>query len=248
MGTGRACRRRLSRRALLLHLTVAVVAPGCGVAGWWQATRALAGNGLSWVYSIEWPIFGLIAIVAWWQLIHEDPEAYEARKRGPTEGQVAPVLAAMEAQQPAQAQAAVEPTTARLSTTLVALVGVELLLGVASVLYVPVNRPSGWVPSAGTAVYLAHAAFGLLVVVGASAFLVRVGRPRAPPTGRLDGVHRRRRGRRRRRPDRGPVTCTVLGHGAHVLRPGPGRFCLYGPSFAQLIQKGAAALGRLSCR
>jgi hypothetical protein len=155
------------------------------VAGWWQATRALAGNGLSWVYSIEWPIFGLIAIVAWWQLIHEDPEAYEARKRGPTEGQVAPVLAAMEAQQPAQAQAAVEPTTARLSTTLVALVGVELLLGVASVLYVPVNRPSGWVPSAGTAVYLAHAAFGLLVVVGASAFLVRV--RQASRTSRLVG-------------------------------------------------------------
>ena len=81
MATGSAPRRWSSRRALLLHLAVAVVAPGCGLAGWWQATRALNGNGLSWVYSIEWPIFGLIAIAAWWQLVHEDPEAYEARKR-----------------------------------------------------------------------------------------------------------------------------------------------------------------------
>jgi hypothetical protein len=185
MGTGPARRRWLSRRALLLHLTVVVVAPGCGVAGWWQATRALAGNGLSWVYSIEWPIFGLIAIAAWWQLVHEDPDAYEARKRGPTEGQLAPVVAPEAPEPPAEAQATVEPTTARLSTTLVVLVGAELLLGVASVFWVPVNRPSGWVPSAGQAVYLAHAAFGLLVVLGAFVFLVRV--RQAARTSRLVG-------------------------------------------------------------
>ena len=180
-------RRWLSRRALLLHLTVAVLAPGCGVAGWWQATRALAGNGLSWVYSVEWPIFALIAIAAWWQLIHEDPQAYEARKRGSTGGEAwafpGPTGAKQEAS--ARPQAMVEVTTVRLSATLAALVGAELVLGMVSLFYVPVDRPSGWVPSTGKVVYLAHASFGLLVVLGAFVFLVRV--RRAARTSRLVG-------------------------------------------------------------
>jgi hypothetical protein len=73
--------RWFSRRALLLHLTVALVAPGCLVAAWWQATRALSGNELSWFYSVEWPVFAGLAVFAWWHLIHEDPEAYRARKQ-----------------------------------------------------------------------------------------------------------------------------------------------------------------------
>ena len=48
-------------------------------------TRALTGNGLSWVYSAEWPGFALLAILAWWHLIHEDPEEYRARKQRPAE-------------------------------------------------------------------------------------------------------------------------------------------------------------------
>jgi hypothetical protein len=77
--------RWFSRRALLLHLTVALVAPGCLLAAWWQATRALGGNSLSWFYSVEWPVFAVLAVVAWWHLIHEDPEAYRARKQRPPE-------------------------------------------------------------------------------------------------------------------------------------------------------------------
>ena len=77
--------RWLSRRAVLLHLEVALIAPGCLVAGWWQATRALHGNGLSWFYSIEWPAFAIAAVLGWWRLIHEDPEVYRARKAPPEE-------------------------------------------------------------------------------------------------------------------------------------------------------------------
>jgi len=73
--------RWFSPRALLLHLEFWLIVAGCGVAAWWQATRALGGNGLSWFYTFEWPVFALIAIAAWWQLIHEDPEARAARKR-----------------------------------------------------------------------------------------------------------------------------------------------------------------------
>ena len=50
------------------------MAAGCAAATWWQAGRALSGNGLSWFYTFEWPVFAGIAIAGWWHLIHEDPE------------------------------------------------------------------------------------------------------------------------------------------------------------------------------
>jgi hypothetical protein len=50
------------------------------LAGWWQVNRALSGNLLSYFYSIEWPIFAVLGVVAWWQLVHDQPLAsdYEA--------------------------------------------------------------------------------------------------------------------------------------------------------------------------
>lgn len=68
------------RRALLYHLILAVLFPGCLVAAWWQIERAAEGNTLSYLYSVEWPIFAVLAVVGWWQLIHEDPAAVDARK------------------------------------------------------------------------------------------------------------------------------------------------------------------------
>ena len=73
--------RWLSRRALLLHLEFFLIVAGCAVATWWQATRALGGNGLSWFYTFEWPILAGIAIAAWWHLIHENPEERAAERR-----------------------------------------------------------------------------------------------------------------------------------------------------------------------
>ncbi|HXR54786.1 MAG TPA: hypothetical protein VN793_07035 [Acidimicrobiales bacterium] len=71
--------RWLSRRALTLHLTVVVWVPGCLVAGWWQVTRAFDGNGLSYLYSVEWPCFALVGIWVWWVQIHTDPESVGVR-------------------------------------------------------------------------------------------------------------------------------------------------------------------------
>ncbi len=82
---GQVRKRWLSGRAVVLHVEFGVIALGCLAAGWWQATRALAGNGLSWVYSVEWPAFAVVAVLGWWHLIHEDPEAYRARKHSPPE-------------------------------------------------------------------------------------------------------------------------------------------------------------------
>ena len=65
----------------MLHLEMVLVVVGCLAAGWWQATRALGGNTLSWAYTVEWPVFALIAMAAWWHLVHEAPEVRESRRR-----------------------------------------------------------------------------------------------------------------------------------------------------------------------
>jgi hypothetical protein len=49
-----------------------IFVPGCALAAWWQVTRAFDGNGLSYLYSVEWPVFALVAIYFWWMLIHTD--------------------------------------------------------------------------------------------------------------------------------------------------------------------------------
>ena len=70
-------------------------------------------------------------------------------------------------------------STRRWAGGLAALVAVEFALGVATLVAVPLGRPSGWVPAEGRAVYLAHAVLGLPLAVGAAAFVVSVrGSPR----------------------------------------------------------------------
>lgn len=94
----RAGSRWFSRRALLLHLALLIWFPGCLVAMWWQFTVALAGNPLGWLYAIEWPVFALIGVAAWWQLIHDDPETVRARR---TRRSKAPLLEPEEQPEPA---------------------------------------------------------------------------------------------------------------------------------------------------
>lgn len=67
-------------RALVSHALVILIVGGCSIAAWWQFDRAAQGNTLSYLYSVEWPVFAIVAIVGWWQLIQEKPEEVEARK------------------------------------------------------------------------------------------------------------------------------------------------------------------------
>jgi integral membrane protein len=175
-------RRWLSRRALLLHVEVAVVAPGCVAAGWWQATRALAGNDLSWVYSVEWPLFALLAIWGWWHLIHEDPEAYRRRRvrapdadetdrpgthgyaADPADGLDCPVSTAV---------TDLDAAAMRSARILAWLICADFVLGFVTLAFVPFGRPSGWLPAKGQAIYLVHAIYGAVLVCGATAVLVR---------------------------------------------------------------------------
>jgi hypothetical protein len=179
--------RWLSRRAMLLHLAVLVIAPGCATAGWWQATRALSGNSLSWIYSVEWPIFAVLAVAGWWHLIHEDPAAYEAR-RAPTTvdlGDPPFAVATLESQAPETRDqlGGVSASTSWSILRLTIAVGVESALGVGVLLEVPYDRPSGWLPSRGDVIYLLHAALGLFLAVGAARLVVHVRRGPRPLVG-----------------------------------------------------------------
>jgi DNA-binding transcriptional regulator of glucitol operon len=53
-------------------VAVLVFVPGCALAAWWQINRAESGNQLSYLYSVMWPVFGILSIYFWWMLIHTD--------------------------------------------------------------------------------------------------------------------------------------------------------------------------------
>ncbi len=168
--------RWLSPRAVLLHVTVLTVSSACLAAGWWQATRALGGNALSWFYSVEWPAFAVVAVVAWWHLIHEDPDQYRARKERPPEPVTATATAWDAEPEGAGRTLTVNRPDARLAAVLAVLVGLDSVVGVATVVTLPFSRPSGLAPHGSLALYLAHAVLGVPMMVGAAVLLVRVRR------------------------------------------------------------------------
>ncbi len=68
------------------------------------------------------------------------------------------------------------PGTARLSVILAAGTGVELLLGLAALVLVPLGRPTEWLPARGEMVYVAHAVVGAALGAGGLLLLVRIPR------------------------------------------------------------------------
>ncbi len=40
----------------------------------------MQGNTLSYLYSVEWPAFAVVAGIGWWQMFHDTPEDLVARK------------------------------------------------------------------------------------------------------------------------------------------------------------------------
>ena len=84
--------RWLSGRAVALHVAVLVVVPACAIAAWWQINRAQDGNQLSYLYSVMWPVFGLLAVVFWWMLVHTDYDTVglKGMRRQQTTGAVTP--------------------------------------------------------------------------------------------------------------------------------------------------------------
>src|SRR3954468_22147396 len=49
------------------HVLALVLTAGCLALGWWQFSRASAGNGLSWGYTFEWPVFAGFVVFLWYR-------------------------------------------------------------------------------------------------------------------------------------------------------------------------------------
>jgi hypothetical protein len=62
----------ITPRWLGWHLFVVVAVIGMMWLGDWQLHRALSGNGLSWAYTFEWPLFAIFAVVFWARTIRDE--------------------------------------------------------------------------------------------------------------------------------------------------------------------------------
>jgi len=74
-------RRYLSPRCIGMHVTLVVLLPLFAWLTWWQWTRAVSGNSLSWAYVVLWPAFALYAVYTWWQLVHDQVARVPGRAR-----------------------------------------------------------------------------------------------------------------------------------------------------------------------
>lgn len=71
--------RYFTPRCIGMHVTLLILLPVFAWLTWWQLSRALAGNTLSWAYTFEWPLFAGYAVYVWWQLIHDQTAAVTRR-------------------------------------------------------------------------------------------------------------------------------------------------------------------------
>ncbi|WP_127504503.1 hypothetical protein [Actinoplanes solisilvae] len=62
------------------HVLAIVLTAGCLGLGWWQYSRALEGNSISWGYMFEWPVFAAFVIFLWFR------EVQLFRKKSQPEG------------------------------------------------------------------------------------------------------------------------------------------------------------------
>lgn len=75
------------------HVLALVGTAGCLALGWWQLSRATGGNGLSWGYTFEWPVFAGFVIFLWYREVQlelrksrgepEAPETAEEDEKQP---------------------------------------------------------------------------------------------------------------------------------------------------------------------
>ena len=77
-------RRLLSPHWVVRHLVALLLVAGFLALGWWQVTRAAAGNTLSYAYAVEWPVFALFVIGVWVREMRQDrPHGEEPAGTGP---------------------------------------------------------------------------------------------------------------------------------------------------------------------
>ena len=69
----------IAPRWLGWHLLMVVSFWGMLWLGDWQLHRAMSGNGLSWAYTFEWPLFAGFAVVFWAKTIRDE---FRIRRNG----------------------------------------------------------------------------------------------------------------------------------------------------------------------
>ncbi len=74
----------ITPRWLAWHVFVVVAFWGMLWLGDWQLHRAMAGNGLSWAYTFEWPLFAGFGIIFWARTVRDEFRT----RRGPTMAEV----------------------------------------------------------------------------------------------------------------------------------------------------------------
>jgi hypothetical protein len=62
----------ITPRWLAWHLFAAGSFVGMLWLGDWQFRRAMSGNGLSWAYTFEWPLFAVFAVVFWARTVRDE--------------------------------------------------------------------------------------------------------------------------------------------------------------------------------
>jgi hypothetical protein len=70
----------VSPRWLIWHAFAVVAFWGMCWLGDWQLHRALAGNALSWAYTVEWPIFAVAGAIFWGRTVRDE---FRLRARAP---------------------------------------------------------------------------------------------------------------------------------------------------------------------
>lgn len=100
-GTLDAMRRLWTPAWIARHVAMVVLVVSFLGLGWWQISRATAGNSLSWGYAVEWPVFAGFVVYVWWR------EVKFARRRAaeadapPADPPVEPAPAATTGSRPA---------------------------------------------------------------------------------------------------------------------------------------------------
>jgi hypothetical protein len=69
------------------HLLMVVSFWGMLWLGDWQLHRALGGNGLSWAYTFEWPLFACFAVVFWAKTIKDEFRIKRGQATGSAEAE-----------------------------------------------------------------------------------------------------------------------------------------------------------------